>query len=780
MTRSGSDHLDDDATPTSRRSGDSCRATHRRPSMRRVLRHPIAAVREDHRLRYPAGLLRILHQYRAGIWLWVVGIYLLGFNGDWLITPDSTQAAWTGRRLAEGGGYDWPWPEPVPYQPGLPLLFAGSFALFGQDVFWPAIAVVWVMGLATVLLAARLFQLALGPAFAAAGLLMVGVSGKLHESAFHLLTDTPFVFGLMIMLLGFEWFGSHRAPLASRPMGRNALSLMLIVLGFGLMALFRTVALTAAVAVAVSLIVWLWRAYRQRGAGVGRLLAGLAGIFAASAGVVWLLRSNPDVRYVLNRLAQWDQVLAQTMQVRLPSLLGVHLPDALLGHELSVLALGASLLALVGVVCLFHRRVLWGCLVVAFMVQIACFVVQGRYFLPIVPLLAAGWVLAALALGDRVRRWLPAPAGAAVSICLVLIWVISNGMAQVDTVMKQRTDSHFGHERQPVFKAALDAWPSLRELPSNQLILSGFRDRGFLGYATHGASLEARLDWNNWHRVKRKIVRDRLDHVYYATPRDNDLTMFLRRLDLASPPQTVIQTPGLQVHRSPLPVYDESDAEDLFVGLLGTGPQNARHDRLVDRLLRREMFRPELAATLVHDGRFHHGPGTILSLAILADSPLDGETWPAVVRASTTSDGLIDRLAFPTAVGDDPTATPPGPAKATREHGLNSALPTFNLYACIDGLKASGAIVEAEAQRLRTLAEREPRRVKIEVIRSVRGPWWQSHQRAVRLQALALALRGRALSEVDTSRWEARPDDEQRLFDAAAAFLHEVREDAGR
>jgi len=754
---------------------------HRRPSLRRVSRHLIAALREDPHLRYPGGLLRILHQYRAGIWLWVVGVYLLGFNGDWLMTPDSALAAWTGRSLVEGGGYAWPWPEPVPYQPGLPLLFAGSFALLGQDVFWPAIAVVWSMGLATVLLAARLLQRALGPVFAATGLLMIGVNAKLHESAFHLLTDTPFAFGLMVMLAGFEWFASCHNPFSSRPVARNVLALMLIVLGFGLMALFRTVALTAAVAVGAAMIIWLWRAYRQRGVEGGRLVAGIAGALAVSAGAVWMMRSHPDVRYALNRLALGDQMLAQTAQVRLPSLLGVHLPYVLLGHEVPP-ALGwfVSLLALVGVVCLFRRRVLWGCLAVVFLVQIVCFVVQGRYLLPIVPLLAAGWVLAVMALGSRVHRRLPAPAGAAVSICLVLIWVISNGIAQVDMVIKQRTDSHFGHERKPVFKAAVEAWPLLSALPSNQLILSGFRDRSLLGYAARGASLEARLDWNNWGLVKRKIVHDRLDHVYYTTPRDNDLTLFLRRLDLNAPPQTVIETPGFQLHRIVLPVYDEQDAEVLFARLLGTGPQAPRHERLVGRLLRRDLFRPELAATLVHDGRFHHGPGTILSLALLADHLPDGGVWPALARAAVTPDGIIDRLVVPPTAGGDRTAAVPIPAAAPHRHDPNGALPMFDLYVCIDGLAASGAIAAVEAQRLRTLAERDPRRAKIELIQFVRGPWWRSHQRAVRLQALALALRGQALSAPETARWETRIYQGQRLVDAAAAFLHNVQEESGR
>jgi hypothetical protein len=149
-------------------------------------------------------VLALADRHRRKLFLGLLVIYLLGFNAQWRVEPDSALYLTVGRNLAEGHGYTYHGqPHHLAY-PGLPLLFSGIFKLFGTRTLVPSLVVMLLIGAATLALTYRLFLLYAGRPTAVLMTFGLGISRLFYRYCFELLSDMPFLLGVMAFLAGFE------------------------------------------------------------------------------------------------------------------------------------------------------------------------------------------------------------------------------------------------------------------------------------------------------------------------------------------------------------------------------------------------------------------------------------------------------------------------------------------------------------------------------------------------------------------------------------------------
>ena len=149
-------------------------------------------------------VLALAERHRYKLFAVLLVWYLLGFNGQWRLEPDSALYLTIGRNLAEGWGYTY---HGEPHRlafPGPPLLFAATFKLFHTQSLLPAVGLMLAIGLATLALTYRLFLLYAGRPTAVLMAFGLGISRLFYRYCFELLSDMPFLLGVMAFLAGYE------------------------------------------------------------------------------------------------------------------------------------------------------------------------------------------------------------------------------------------------------------------------------------------------------------------------------------------------------------------------------------------------------------------------------------------------------------------------------------------------------------------------------------------------------------------------------------------------
>ena len=261
-----------------------------------------------------------------------------------------------------------------------------------------------------------------GAPFALAVTLGVAVSHLFYEQTLNLLTELPFAVGLMGVLLGHEWRRDRGKPAALRAWG-------LIGLGFAVMAAFRSVAAVVAAAYVLS---ELWDAARdpaKRKWAVAIVVGG-----AAAIGMAWWLSPaiRDDVRLFVWHVQAMD---AGRTAHNLWLLLTEHLVEVTLGMDTdAVTGCVVSGVLIAGGVMLFRVRRFWGVLWCFSLMQWVVFLPEGRYCLPLLPLLVVGLLRVFAAL----TNCLPAPHGVRVRWVLVGAVLLGNLIGVVDAIREQR------------------------------------------------------------------------------------------------------------------------------------------------------------------------------------------------------------------------------------------------------------------------------------------------------------------------------------------------------
>jgi hypothetical protein len=149
-------------------------------------------------------LLAWADRHRWWLFGFVAVLYVGGFNGQWRVSPDSALYASLGRSLAEGQGYTYQGEHHKWVEPALPYVISFGFRLFGPDAFWPTMIVLLLTAFAALALFYRLMTLHAGRPTAVVLTTLLAVNESFYRYPFHLFTDTPFLVGVLLFLLGYE------------------------------------------------------------------------------------------------------------------------------------------------------------------------------------------------------------------------------------------------------------------------------------------------------------------------------------------------------------------------------------------------------------------------------------------------------------------------------------------------------------------------------------------------------------------------------------------------
>jgi len=372
------------------------------------------------RLSTPDRVLAWADSHRRKLLAVVILLYALGFNGQWRMEPDSALYLTIGRNLAEGRGYTYHGAHHHLAYPGLPWLFAATFKVFGVDTLLPAHVIILLCGAAALALTYRLFYLHAGRPTAVLMTVALALSRTFYRYCFELLSDVPFLVGVMAFLVGYEAIFFRRYDRDVRegtpdPRGKpSPWDWALLFGGLALAMVMRPTMWALLLAIVGAVAVSLLRGLFRRPLRKGRLAVGCALLAAAVAagGVFYSLdprRTGPaestgdyEIAFLDALTRGMHGLLGKALHTNLPALLHPSASEAVLGvdaghldvgrHAVSMSALPSILVIAVGAL-LFRRRLLWGIWVAVTLLMMLLTVVHVRYFLQVLPvLLYACWL----------------------------------------------------------------------------------------------------------------------------------------------------------------------------------------------------------------------------------------------------------------------------------------------------------------------------------------------------------------------------------------------------
>lgn len=393
----------------------------------------------------PQQLLSMIDRHRGWLFVAIVVLYAIGFNGQWRIERDSALYLTIGRNIAHGYGYTYQGRHESMAYPGLPLLFAGANRLFRTDNVLPDLVVMFLLGFACLALNYRLFLLSAGRPTAVLMTIGLAASRLFYRYCFELLTDLPFLLGVLAFLVGYE--AVLFAPFRSRDPARSE---------FGRPAWFDWPLLVGGLVIAVMMrpAMWIlvlavmlataWQIIRLlgRSRAVWRHLL-LAALIIAAGAIFFFSdprRGTSGVvsqyeYYLLEKFSHPGQTFHDLFLVNLPELCESALAKALFGCPIGP---GVNTLAAILVVALscwlLWYRTLWGLFSLATIGSLLIFKPLDRYMLPVIPLLIFAWWNFLLWLHKRLPvRW------ADLALLALLVAGICTNMARLgQMVVEQR------------------------------------------------------------------------------------------------------------------------------------------------------------------------------------------------------------------------------------------------------------------------------------------------------------------------------------------------------
>ncbi|HEY1685502.1 MAG TPA: glycosyltransferase family 39 protein, partial [Tepidisphaeraceae bacterium] len=196
----------------------------------------------------PAGLVyEALRQWADDHRHWLLALvivfYLLAFTGKWQPESDSALYLSLGKSLATGNGYtELGQPNHLVY-PGLPWMIAGTFKIFGVDHLLPIHIVLLFFAAVSLIMIYAMIQRRVDRPTAVIVTTIVALSDTFFRYSMKILTDMPFMAGVMAVLLGCELIGWYRRadtdPLVRR---ENPIAgWILIIAGLALATIMRPV-----------------------------------------------------------------------------------------------------------------------------------------------------------------------------------------------------------------------------------------------------------------------------------------------------------------------------------------------------------------------------------------------------------------------------------------------------------------------------------------------------------------------------------------------------------
>lgn len=350
----------------------------------------IAAPLVDDVLTVEGPTTRWIVRNRWVIAVLVAGLWLLSFNGQWRIGQDSAIYRGVARNIIEGHGYTLNDRAHDLAYPGLPLLLAGTAVLFGEHPL-PAVLIVFACGLGCLPVIYRLVRMQYPAWVAWTVMLGSALNASLLQYSNEILTDVPFLLGLLVALLGWERL------LTGHALRRGAIEL---VLGLALAASMRPTFWVLAVAFILTAAWKMTTARRRKAWSIGLcVVVGVAAVFIALDPRTWNTVDGTYGGEFLNHLRN----APASMQHNLPTVFGRHINFAFFSQTMSPGGWIWTVLLLIGMAMLLRRQVLWAMTAFVLVVVTLLFADEPRYFLMILPMLWLAWLLLTCRVGAIVH-----------------------------------------------------------------------------------------------------------------------------------------------------------------------------------------------------------------------------------------------------------------------------------------------------------------------------------------------------------------------------------------
>jgi hypothetical protein len=323
---------------------------------------------------------------------------LISFNGRWRMGLDSSIYRGLAQSIATGQGYHFGEFGSHQIYPGLPVILAGFDKLLGENIYRPLGPLIFTMlcSLLTLVLVYRLIGRHYPKWMAVSVTCCVACNSWFVNLSNEVLTDIPFLLGLIASLLGWDLLQSA-ADKKSRWK-----SATLMIAGLALAALMRPTFWILCLAL---LCAWVWGLARG-------FLSGGWKIYALCLGIILLLclgfwAIDPRTHGSFHPLSGGYEMemiealqdegahgFSQFLLHRLPaSFLGQQLPD-IPGAIFSVVLLASSLL-------LARKQFIWTILIILTVLVTLMLSTAPRYYVMVLPFLVLGW----LVMIRRVGEW---------------------------------------------------------------------------------------------------------------------------------------------------------------------------------------------------------------------------------------------------------------------------------------------------------------------------------------------------------------------------------------
>jgi len=340
---------------------------------------------------------------KYGKWLILFSLlpWIAVFNGRWRIGLDSPIYRGLADSLLNGEGYHFGEFGSHQIYPGFPLLLATVQKLFGNDVFRPVpqIITIGLLGLATVIMTYHLIGRHFPKWMAVCATCALASNARFVSLVNELLTDVPFMFGMVASMLGWSLFADAKTTKQRTISAGLAFFGLLFAASMrpafwffalawflvSVWGLIRGPRFTSAMTLAMlGFGVLLFTALDPRTKGFHPLAGGYEQEFLD------VVSSSGSMETEARMLSLVERVKFGTKQ-----LFTEHLPAAVLGQDLpnTAGAIFSGLLVLSVVVLLLKKQPLWALLVIITLATTPLLSTPPRYYVVLTPFLSLAILL---------------------------------------------------------------------------------------------------------------------------------------------------------------------------------------------------------------------------------------------------------------------------------------------------------------------------------------------------------------------------------------------------
>jgi hypothetical protein len=399
-------------------------------------------------------ILNLTDRLRKPLFIAIAIAYLLGFNGQWRMGPDSGLYLNLARSLATGNGYTYHGIRHETVYPGFPIALAAIERIFPTHLIVADDIFILVCALAALALTYRLILLAYDRPTAVVITVGVAFTHEFFRYSYEILTDMPFLTGVMAVLAG------HEAIFGSPTRRPRWWDWAILVAGLIIVVSTRPTMIGLLAAWIIALVFSAIARKNWRAAAVPVILCLVTVALFLCLDPRRLPGHGPTGQYEQYAFHQLTHDLPDELRTNaagnLRDLLEVTGARAVFGMDLLYIPLNVIFggIALLAGIALIRRRPFWGLWVVITLLTLILLISNYRYILQMLPLLVIGW----WNLLRSINRRLPRRIGNSIFAVLLVLGTCLNFGQVVAFIVHQHAHPFFADyengEFQPYIKIA--------------------------------------------------------------------------------------------------------------------------------------------------------------------------------------------------------------------------------------------------------------------------------------------------------------------------------------